>query len=98
MFCRHFVLLPVLALVLSAQAREPQADANVPTKSRVAEAPEVTRVAEAPMSDQQRRRDVLRQATRVQMEEAPGPTRQLSAQERAELRLQLQQQRLDLLK
>lgn len=85
-------------MVLSAQAREPRADGNLSTKSSATEPLEVTRLAEAPLSDQQRRRDVLRQATRVQMEEAPGPTRQLSAQERAELRLQLQQQRLDLLK
>jgi hypothetical protein len=46
----------------------------------------------------QKRRDVLRQATRLQMEEAPTPARQLSAQERAELRQQLQQERLELLK
>ncbi len=46
----------------------------------------------------QKRRDVLRQATQVQLQENPGPTRQWTAQERAELRQQLQQQRLELLK
>ena len=48
--------------------------------------------------ERQKRRDVLRQATQVQLQESPGPTRQWSAQERAELRQQLQQQRLELLK
>ncbi len=89
MQCRHFVLFPLVALVLGVQAREPQANAAV------------TRVAETSVEDllvQQRRREVLRQATRVQMEEAAAPTRQLSAQERAELRQQLQQQRNELLK
>ena len=48
--------------------------------------------------ERQKRRDVLRQATQVQLPDSPGPTRQWSAQERAELRQQLQQQRLELLK
>jgi hypothetical protein len=61
----------------------------------------VTRVADVSPPDTlsvQKRRDVLRQATRVQMEETATPVRQLSAQEKAELRQQLQQQRLELLR
>ena len=94
--CRHLVLLATLAFVQGALAREPKpgADGGHPT-------PAVTRVADASPDNQlilQNRRDVLRQATRAQMEETPTPVRQLNAQERAELRQQLQQQRLELLR
>ncbi len=44
----------------------------------------------------QLRRDVLREALKAQAEEAPVPARQLTAQEKAELREQLRQQRQDL--
>jgi hypothetical protein len=108
-----FVLLTMLALVPVARAREPKAGAeggraaeahaetrssDAPAVARPMEAPAVTRVSDANQADLQKRRDVLRQATRLQMEEAPTAARQLSAQERAELRQQLQQQRLELLK
>ena len=89
MLCRALVLLPFLACVLGAQAREPKAG------------PEGARQVEAPVPEdiqQQKRREVLRQATRLPMDESAGVPRQLSPQERADLRQQLQQQRLELLK
>lgn len=46
----------------------------------------------------QRRRDILREAVRVQSDESPGGMRQLSLQERIELRQQLRQQQQDWLK
>jgi hypothetical protein len=45
---------------------------------------------------QQQRRDMLREALKSQRVEAPLQTRQMTAQEKAELRQQLREQRLDL--
>jgi cbb3-type cytochrome oxidase subunit 3 len=47
---------------------------------------------------QQQRRDMLREALKSQVEEAPVPVRQMTTQEKAELRQQLRQQRQDLIK
>jgi hypothetical protein len=41
---------------------------------------------------QQQRRDILREALKVPVEEAPVPLRQLTAQEKIELRQQLRRQ------
>jgi len=89
MLCRSLVVMFALACALGAQARGLQAELNGPS------------VAETPQEDllaQQRRREVLRQATRAQRDDVPIPTRQLTTQERIELRQQLQQQRRELLK
>jgi hypothetical protein len=42
---------------------------------------------------QQQRRDMLREAVKVQVDEASVPARQMTAQEKAELRQQLREQR-----
>ena len=42
---------------------------------------------------QQQRRDMLREALKVQVDEASVPARQMTAQEKAELRQQLREQR-----
>ena len=47
---------------------------------------------------QQQRRDILREALKAQVEEAPVPVRQLTAQEKLELRQQLRLQQQDPLK
>ena len=47
---------------------------------------------------QQQRRDMLREALKLQEVEATLPARQMTAQEKAELRQQLRQQRSDPLK
>ena len=87
--CRKLVLTFALACGLGAQARELQIEPNGPS---VAETPQEELLA------QQRRREVLRQATRAQRDDTPIPTRQLTTRERVELRQQLQQQRRELLK
>lgn len=92
------VLLAVLAIAPGARAREPKPGADGLRQPDMTAVARVADVLPADQTDLQRRRDILRQATRVQMQEAPTPARQLSAQERAELRQQLQQQRLELLK
>ena len=46
---------------------------------------------------QQQRRDMLREALKLQRAETSVPARQLTAQEKAELRQQLRQQRQDLI-
>jgi hypothetical protein len=45
---------------------------------------------------QQLRRDMLREALKSQQVDVPPPVRQMTAQEKAELRQQLRQQRQDL--
>jgi hypothetical protein len=60
-----------------------------------------TQDIDASLSEQaqkQKRRDNLREATKLPMEDAPRSMRQLSPRERFELRQQLRQQRLELLK
>jgi hypothetical protein len=55
----------------------------------------------APQPEQalkQKRRDGLREAFKIPVEEVPASSRQLNAQEKAELREQLRQQQLDSLK
>lgn len=47
---------------------------------------------QAEQLNRQRRRDILREALRLQQEESPATSRQMSLQERTELRQQLRQQ------
>ena len=47
---------------------------------------------------QQQRRDMLREALKLQRVETPVPARQMTMQEKAELRQQLRQQRQDLIR
>lgn len=47
---------------------------------------------QAEQLNRQRRRDILREALRLQQEESPATSRQMSLQEKTELRQQLRQQ------
>jgi hypothetical protein len=91
MLCRHLVVMSALACALGVHARGLQSE---PTVSRLAD----TDTTQEDLLVQQKRREVLRQATRERLDDASAPTRQLTTQERAELRQQLQQQRRELLK
>jgi hypothetical protein len=81
-----FVLLLALVLCCDAYAlnARPNGSASPDTDASAAD-----------MAAKQKRRDVLREALKLPVEFVPGNTRQLSAQEKAELRQQLRQQRLE---
>jgi uncharacterized membrane protein len=66
--------------------RQPQ---EMPVNAR---GPQDEALAQADQLQRQRRREVLREALKSPMEEAPIAARQLSSQERAALRQQLRQQ------
>lgn len=81
---RFAIALPIaLALCCDAHGREASPQGGASQNSKPAE-----------LADQ--RRMVLREALKLPLEDAPAAARQLSAQEKAELRQQLRQQRLDL--
>ena len=103
MLCRTLALVSVLALALAAQAREPQssrADAahagtdasGKPDSATRSRAGSDADAAQQEILSRQKRRDVLREALRGQVEESPAAMRQMSLQERMELRQQLRQQ------
>jgi hypothetical protein len=83
MFLRSLALLSLLLLTLGAQAEERR-----PKPGVVAE-PDAQQLEQA---RRQKRRDVVREALLVPVADAPVALRQLSPQEKAELRQQLQQQ------
>lgn len=105
---RYLVLFPMLALgwSWSAQARDPlgahsDASSRPESAARVAQPQGASNrvrvmsdaeVIQMDQLDRQKRRDVLREALRSQPEEAPATVRQMSLQERTELRQQLRQQ------
>ncbi len=108
MFCRTLVLFSLLAPVLGAQARDQsdsrgsgharQETQRVAQNAPVRASQDGDKVQQPDQPDQQdqrdrqRRRDVLREALRVQAEAVPATARQMSVQERLELRQQLRQQ------
>ena len=104
---RHLALISLLSLVLGAQAREqsvPRGDSgsrSEPVSHSALQAQDGSfrertgREVDAAQLDQlnrQKRRDVLREALRAQPEEATGTVRQMSLQQKTELRQQLRQQ------
>jgi hypothetical protein len=84
-----FALTILLALSLNANAREAHPAAGVTPEANVSLSEQALK---------QKRRDGLREAFKLPVEGVPAPSRQMSAEEKAELREQLRQQRLDLLK
>ena len=78
------VLIPLLALAVAALAQD-----NRPRPRFVTEAD----IAQMEQAKRQKRRDELREA--LLLPAAPAESRQLSPQEKAELRQQLRQQRPD---
>jgi hypothetical protein len=88
MLRKFFVLISLLSLVMSVPAQEER------TKSPTYLEAQSTLL----QIRQQQRRDMLREALRLQRVETPAPVRQMTAQEKAELREQLRQQRQDLVK
>lgn len=100
---RPFVLLALLTVVClsAAQARDPMqgrpdAQRGNMDAPRTRSAQDMDTQQQAELLQRQKRRDDLRETLRVQGEEAaannPSTARQLSAQERIELRQQLRQQ------
>ena len=83
-----FVLFSLLALCLGALAQE--------ERSKTAAYFEAQSLLI--QSRQQQRREMLREALKLQHKEGPLQVRQMTAQEKAELRQQLRQQRQDLIK
>jgi hypothetical protein len=79
----------LLALSFNAHALDARPLANVVQNANVSVEEQTVK---------QKRRDGLRDAFKIPVEEVPATSRQLSAQEKAELRQQLRQQRLDPLK
>jgi hypothetical protein len=88
-FHRSLVLLTLLVLTLGARAQDRR---DKPTAVAEPDAQQLEQVK------RQKRRDVLREALQVPVADAPVASRQLSPQEKAELRQQLQQQQREWLK
>jgi hypothetical protein len=88
MLRKFFVLFSLLSLCLTVLAQDER------TKSAAYLEAQSTLL----QLRQQQRRDMLREALRMQRYGTPAPTRQMTAQEKAELRDQLRQQRQDLVK
>ena len=83
----HFALFIALVLSCAAQARDnrPAGGAAQDGDGHAAE-----------LAQREQRRVVLREALKLPVEDAPATARQLTAQQRSELRQQLRQQPLDL--
>jgi hypothetical protein len=83
-----FVCLSLMAICCSASAQDDRSksDAYLEAQSIVMRA------------RQQQRREMLREALKVHAVQAPIAVRQMTPQEKAELRQQLRQQRQDLIK
>ena len=88
MLRKFFIVLSLLTLCLSIKAQDDR------TKSAAYLEAQSTLL----QLRQQQRRDMLREALRTQRVGTPVPARQMTAQEKAELREQLRQQRQDLVK
>jgi hypothetical protein len=87
---RPLALILLLALSWSAHALDARVGAAAATDSNE---------SAAEQAQKQKRRDVLREALKLPVADVPSaPVRQLSSQEKAELRQQLRQQRLDVSK
>lgn len=82
---RLIALIPLLLLCWNAQALDARQVGSAGQGSDTA----------AEQAQKQRRRDNLREATKLPMEDAPSTVRQMSPQEKWELREQLRQQRQD---
>jgi hypothetical protein len=86
---RNFLIVfPLLALCISASAQEERTKSAAYLEAQTA----------LLKARQQQRREMLREALKQREGDAPIAARQMSAQEKAELRQQLRQQRQDLLK
>lgn len=83
-----FVLISMLALCMSVPAQEERSKSDAYLEAQAA----------LLQARQQQRRDMLREALKLQKDGAPIEVRQMTAQEKAELRQQLRQQRQDLSK
>jgi hypothetical protein len=81
--------MSLMVLMLSARAEDRR------PKPRFSAEPDVQQLE---LAQRQKRRDVLREALLVPVADTPVPARQLSPQEKAELRQQLQQQQREWLK